>query len=218
MGRLLYFSPAPGGGLADYARQQANALVKRGVAVDFLTVPEFSSQVDDGFKRLTLTSTIMSAQKGFRGKLAAGQKILAHQRELVCAIKDGNYRQVLLASYSEYLAPLWAGRLKKLAGRGVVFGAVVHDPVRDYVVGSRWWHRQSIACGYSFLREAFVHEAITLDTIRPMPQLRTTVIPHGVYPFLPAGKSSATMREELNISSNGKSMVVLRPYSRWKES
>jgi glycosyltransferase involved in cell wall biosynthesis len=75
----------------------------------------------------------------------------------------------------------------------------VHDPVRDFVVGPFWWHRRSIADGYSFLREAFVHEEIQLDTDRPMPCLRTTVIPHGPFRFPEPTLSRKQMRDKFQI-------------------
>lgn len=39
--RLLYYSPNSYGGLADYAHEQANALVDLGVNVTFLCTPEY---------------------------------------------------------------------------------------------------------------------------------------------------------------------------------
>src|SRR5262249_43039811 len=103
------------------------------------------------------------------------------------------------AYYFEYLAPIWSRRLRQLARQGVVFGAVVHDPVRDVVVGPAWWHRWSVACGYSFMREAYVHGPIELDTVKPMPQLRTTVIPHGPYCFPPATHTREDVRAKFGI-------------------
>ncbi|MEI9864589.1 MAG: hypothetical protein WDN00_08560 [Limisphaerales bacterium] len=94
------------------------------------------------------------------------------------------------------------GKLRRLARQGTVFGAIVHDPVRHAVIGPLWWHRWSIAEGYSFLREDFVHEPVVLDTIRPQPQLRTTVIPHGMFAVTPATKTAGQMRKELNIPAD----------------
>jgi glycosyltransferase involved in cell wall biosynthesis len=121
--------------------------------------------------------------------------------------------------------------LVRLARKGVVVGTVVHDPVRDFVVGPRWWHRRSVASAYSFLREAFVHEPITLDTVRPMPHLRTTVIPHGLFAFPPATATRELYRRELGISPtapvwlsfghvrDGKNLdLVIRALARFPEA
>jgi len=50
---------------------------------------------------------------------------------LARTIDAGRFQRVLMASYVEYLAPLWAGALRRKAKRGVVIGAVIHDPVGD---------------------------------------------------------------------------------------
>jgi glycosyltransferase involved in cell wall biosynthesis len=57
-----------------------------------------------------------------------------------------------------------------------------------------------VAAGYSYLREAFVHHAIDLDTVRPMPQLNTTVIPHGPFVLPDAKKSRSDVRSTLGIA------------------
>lgn len=200
--RLLYFSPAPRSGLADYAREQADAICGQGVEVSLLASPEFKTRTQDRYKLLSQLPTRQQSGSGtsrLSTKLKTIRQILSTYRAFSAFVAESGYRHVLLGSYAEYLAPLWAGRLRHLARNGVVFGAIVHDPVRDFVVGPRWWHRQSISSAYSFLREAFVHELVDLDTIRPMPQLRTTVIPHGPLRFLPPSKTRKAFRQELAI-------------------
>jgi glycosyltransferase involved in cell wall biosynthesis len=197
--RLLYFSPAASGGLADYAREQANALARMGVDVEVLSTGDFSAQPSDQFILNGGLASRWRSRLRLATRLAGVGAILRHIDQLTRVVTTKHYRHVLFGSYAEYLAPLWSGRLLRLAQRGVVFGSVVHDPVRDYVVGPPWWHRRSIADAYSFLREAFVHEPITLDTVRPMPQLRTTVIPHGVLSFPVATTARDQFRRELGI-------------------
>ncbi len=104
-----------------------------------------------------------------------------------------------MATYSEYLAPLWAWRFRRWRKKGVVFGAVAHDPVRDFVVGPVRWHRWSVSAGYSFLEKAFVHEPIALDTGNPPQPVETHVIPHGSYPFPEATQSREQVRAGLDI-------------------
>ncbi len=140
-------------------------------------------------------------------RVSLGRSILRNMAILADRITEGKFRHVLLEAYTEYLAPLWAGKLRRLARQGVTFGAIVHDPVRDYQVGPAWWHRRSIADGYSFLSHAFVHDAIELDTVRPMPQLRTTVIPHGFFVFPAASLSREKVREKLGLPIQSKVML-----------
>jgi glycosyltransferase involved in cell wall biosynthesis len=141
-------------------------------------------------------------------KLRNARCLLHNQAVLAQTIRQQQCRWVLFGSYFEYLAPLWAWRLRQLARAGVVFGAVVHDPVRDFQLGPAWWHRRCVAAGYSFLREAFVHEAIPLDTARPMPALRTTVIPHGPYRFPPALHARAELRRQLSLPAAARVVLV----------
>jgi glycosyltransferase involved in cell wall biosynthesis len=124
---------------------------------------------------------------------------LYHQNALNRALGSTGAREVLFTTYSEYLAPLWAWRLRRWRRRGVRFAAVVHDPVRDFVVGPRWWHRFSIAQGYSFLDLAFVHAPIQLDTASPQPQLRMRVIPIGPFRYPAASSEAAELRRRLAI-------------------
>jgi glycosyltransferase involved in cell wall biosynthesis len=106
---------------------------------------------------------------------------------------------VLFTSYSEYLAPLWAWQLRRRVRRGVCFAAVVHDPVRDYLVGPRWWHRLSIAEGYSFLALALLHAPIQLDTGFPQPKLQTALIPHGPFRYPAPQASAQVLRSRLRV-------------------
>lgn len=209
--RLLYHSPASYGGIADYAHEQANALATLGIEVTMLCTPEYPTGRGEQYKIVPVLQELKPAKPLPHKALKAGHYVavtLANHAALARFIKQHNFQYVLLGSYSEYLAPLWCWRLQHLAKRGIVFGAVVHDPVRDFVVGPLWWHRWSIVSGYSFLREAFVHEAIKLDTVRFMPHLQTTVIPHGPFHFPEANQSRKEMRSCLNLPLDAKVMLA----------
>ena len=209
--KILYFSPASYGGIADYAHEQANALVDAGAEVILLTTPRYPTGRGEKYD-------ILPILRELKPDTPVNNKVLKITRytiitltniqTLVRVIRQQQIRYVLFGSYSEYIAPLWAGRLRYLAHKGVVFGAVVHDPVRNFVLGPRWWHSWSIASGYSFLREAFVHETVSLDTVCSMPQLRTSVVPFGPYHFPEPTQSPAEMRSNLNLPNNSKFMLA----------
>lgn len=202
MNRILYFSPAHSGGLADYAYEQANALASAGVSVELLTTTGFKYA---GSEKYTITPILSRSDNNlgrssrWRSRITTAKLILQNTAILAKHVELNSYKHILFGSYSEYLATLWARQFIRLAKMGKVFGAVIHDPVRDYAVGPLWWHRRSVAAGYSFLREAFVHEEIDLDTVKSMPQLRTTVIPHGSYQFPASTLSRETLRNKLNL-------------------
>ena len=191
------------GGLADYAHEQANALAELGVAVVMLTTAQHLPRAN---RRYQTRPVLTDSSGGSRSKLARRiswvRCLLKNFRTLNQEIRKGDYQTVLLGAYFEYFAPLWAGQFRSLARAKVKFGAIVHDPVRDYVLGPRWWHRRSMAAAYSFLSEAFVHEEIQLDTVCPMPALRTTVIPHGPFYFPDPTESRSQTRKKLTIPEN----------------
>ncbi|NJK33743.1 MAG: glycosyltransferase [Oscillatoriales cyanobacterium SM2_2_1] len=211
--RLLYFCSATRGGIADYAHAQATAIARSGIEVIFLTSPSYRPQ--DSVMYIVDTSLPEMKDWPLPSKILLAVKIWEEQQVLHRAIILYQTQNVLFATYSEYLAPLWCKHLESLSRQQVCFGAVVHDPCRTYQVGPRWWHRWSIACGYRFLQEAFVHEAIALDTVEPMPHLTTTVIPHGTYQFPPAQKARDEVRECFEIP---KSATLLLAFGQIRDN
>jgi glycosyltransferase involved in cell wall biosynthesis len=209
--RLLYFSPFGDGGLADYAQAQAEALAKIGVDVVFLTSKR-NSLLPGGGCEVRCELGPLQEPWGMRfsaiRKVHYARRMLGEFSALARTVAAEGFDKVLMCSYVEYLAPLWAGQLRRIAQRGVVFASVIHDPVRDYLIGPVWWHRWSVACAYSFLSEAFVHEAIELDTVRPMLQLSTTVLPLGPFRFPPPKRSAAQVRDELVIPPTAKVLLA----------
>jgi glycosyltransferase involved in cell wall biosynthesis len=200
---LLYFCPISIGGVARNAIEQASEIAKRGVDVTLLVTADFPGKDEDhpgvAFAKILLSAPHSGSHGRFVSRLLLAASILYNHVILARWISRHQFRHVMLASYSEYLAPFYAWLLCRLSRQGTIFGANVLDPVRDHVVGPLWWHRWSIAEGYLYLSEAFVHKMITLDTVRPMPGLTTTVVPHGPYFFPPAQRSRLEAREELGI-------------------
>lgn len=196
---ILYFCPSSFGGIPDYAHQQAEALGRSGCRVIMLCQPEFPHRSQAYEQDRCLPAEGIRAR--FRPvrilKLVVGQ--LDGFRILDRKIRATKARHVIMASYSEYLAPLWAWRFRRWRKHGVVFGAVAHDPVRDFVVGPLWWHRWSISEGYSFLDHAFVHESIILDTGSRRQPVATTIIPMGSLPFPDPPDSRTSTRTRLRI-------------------
>jgi glycosyltransferase involved in cell wall biosynthesis len=197
--RLVYFCPSSVGGIADYAHEQAKALSSLGVEVTLLCPSEYP-HLADGYEQLRdLKSLTHGGKSRWRSRFSMVLQILRNSMVLDRLISKESIDRVIFATYSEYLAPLWAWRFRRHASRGVVFGAIVHDPVRNYQVGPAWWHRFSIAEGYSFVREAFVHDRIELDTVRAMPRLRTSTIAHGPIALPEASESRQKIRADLGI-------------------
>jgi len=211
---LAYFSPESSGGLADYAREQARALSAAGARVSFLTAPSVAAAVAHQHPKPELRPILAEVPSSSPTRHPWARRarslgwILGNMRRLADWIQQEQVKCVLLGAYMEYFAPLWAPRFRRLAASGVVFGSVVHDPVRQTRLGPLWWQRHSIASAYGFLSEAFVHDPIELDTVRPVASLQTTVIPHGPYQFPGAVLSRETVRQQLRIPADGCLMLA----------
>ncbi len=200
---LTYFSPESTGGLADYAHEQATALSELGARVSFVTVPSFTPATDKPRYALVpiLANPPVKTHSTSRlvRRLRSARWYLNNVDRLADFVTREKADRVVFGAYCEYLAPLWAFKLRRLAARGVVFGAVVHDPVRRTSIGPRWWNRKSIVSAYSFTREAFVHDPIELDTGQRPSGFRTTQIPHGPYRFAPPNLPRKALRERLKV-------------------
>lgn len=196
---LLVFCTADHGGLADYAHAQSEALAARGHPVLLLAPSGFPFH-SSHYQRVKLPRIRVPAVRiRWLQRLITAATIIAQQAALNRAIASTGARSVLFTTYSEYLAPLWAWRLRHWVRRGVRFAAVVHDPVRDFVVGPLWWHHFSVAQGYSFLTVALVHAPMQLDTGSYRPAPPTVLIPHGPYRYPSPQASAQGVRQGLSI-------------------
>lgn len=200
---MLYFCSTSIGGVARNAIEQAGEIANLGVEVTFLAPTDFPEEHAVAPNITVVRKLSRSPRSGQHGRLLSrallAVSILRNEWLLYRCIAKGKHRHVMLATYIEYLAPLYAWIFRMLRVRGVVFGANVLDPVRDHVVGPLRWHRLSVAAGFSYLSEAFVHKMIVLDTVRPMEGLTTTAIPHGPYLFPVSRESRREMRDRLGI-------------------
>ncbi len=206
MERLLYFCNFSTGGIAKNSLEQCKALTSAGVEVDLLCPADWRGEPLDPPSRTRkelVPPPLHGCKPRWLSRLRYAKSILANVRVLENEVRRGEFRYVILGSYFEYLAPLWSRRLRRLARNGIVFGAMVLDPVRNYQVGPRWWHRWSVACGYSFLSEAFVHKEISLDTGRKMPGLRVSKVPHGPYFYDDPTRTRAEVRKDLGLPADG---------------
>jgi glycosyltransferase involved in cell wall biosynthesis len=201
MGKLLYYAPASYGGLLNYAQEQADAIARLGIDTTVICSANFTKRPDDRFSML---STLIDSRVTYQGSRL--MRSLLHVKNLFKnfdkvkkEVLSGGYHHVLFASYIEYFSPFWVSGYRKLAAKGITFGAVIQEPVRDFRVGPLWWHRWSIAEAYSFLKYAFVHDYVNLDTVRKMPNLQTVVIPYGPHKFPEPNKSRAEVRHKLGI-------------------
>lgn len=215
--KILYFASTSYGGLLNYAQEQANALAKAGAEVDVLCSRNFRKQPGDAYNLLPLCIERRPETKAGRlGRVISFLYVICHNRRVLRReIVRGGYKHVLIGSYAEYFAPLWARSFRKLARRGVEFGVVVHEPVRDFQLGPKGWHDRSVKSAYSFVKYAFTHDEGRIDSADTIPGLRRIVIPHGPQRFPDAAESRSETRKRLNIPEDA---VVLLSFGHIRDN
>jgi len=199
--KLVYYCPGSVGGISDYAYAQSAALAQAGVEVILLTVATGAPQ-SKGFSCIScLEDESQPVSSSSRILRRAGQcgRIRRNIFRLCTYVRSHQIQHVILASYSEYFAPMWSYQLRGLARSGVHLSAILHDPLRNYVVGPRWWHNWSVRSGYSFLSDVFVHEEVDRAEISVPDHIRLSVVPHGPFDFCPPVESREEIRLRLGI-------------------
>ncbi len=164
-----------------------------------LTVPADFTRRRCAFEvRIKLISPPPSRSR-WLNRFRLGWACLANQVILFREIWQTRPDAVLLATYSEYLSPLWAwGQLLANAILGTRFVANLHDPVRNYRIGPQWWHDLSVKMAYCPLEAGLVHYPPPANARLPE-QLRVVQVPVGVYEMPTPSTSRADLRAKLGI-------------------
>jgi hypothetical protein len=205
--KLLYHNPSHEGGLCEYAVHQAHALLAVENVQLFWQAPTNVKCPEGSYALPALPSPVFrSGRSRWRRAWDFLCWILATNRALDLAIAELRPDAVLLPSWSEYFAPLWAWRLRRWRCRGVRFGAIIHDPVRNYKRGGKAFHQLSLSQAYSFLDVAFIHEFIELDT-GGAPRPKIVVVPMGPYPVAEGDLNNTSIRDFLGIPQGARAML-----------
>ncbi|MEG3146607.1 glycosyltransferase family 4 protein [Sphingomonas sp. RT2P30] len=196
--KLTIWCELAAGGIADYAHDQATALVERGIDVELLCPPSY---LDGRTPTYVVKPVLYDARprRFSRWKVVRAIQIatglLANARIVARHVAERR-SDAVLTHFSEYLAPLWAWRMRRLRRAGVRFFSVLHDPVRDYAVGPAWWHRWSVDVAFNMLDAVFVH---TFDPV-PVPAAVDVVwLPYGIHHFPDPTQTTAEVRRSLGI-------------------
>jgi glycosyltransferase involved in cell wall biosynthesis len=180
--KILVFSPAVSGGVAEHTFYQGRALEHAGARVICLVAPSFLNGRPAGFETIPCLSD-PPAEGGLRllKKIKLLWGIVANQWVLARQVWKHRPDLVLLDSYLEYFSPLWVWPHVLLARvRGVRYAANLHDPVRSYAIGPAWWHRLSVRLAYLPLDFVLVHDQLSEPS--PVPaRVRVVEVPVGIY-------------------------------------
>jgi glycosyltransferase involved in cell wall biosynthesis len=199
--RLLYHCDADSGGIAEYALRQVDALAEAGAQVTLLCRPTLpTARVRHDMVRAALPTPPVRAP----GIVRRLSRQIADQRAVARIVEQevtrGAYDAMLIACYAEYFSPFWAGIYRRIA-KQVPIGTIAHDPVRDYVLGPRWWHRWSVRQAYSFVTHVFVHDKTPVDFGGPRPDgIELHVIPHGPFEVGPPKEGWENVRQRLGFA------------------
>lgn len=181
MPKILIFSPTSSGGIAEHTYYQAHALKKAGADVTFLASPSFLGGRKTDFEIAGCLSEAVTKPSGWRKKLGMAWRIISSQYILAWKILRYRPDLVLLDSYAEYLSPLWIDPHIVLSRIfGVCYAANLHDPVRSYTIGPKWWHHLSVWLAYQPLDFVLVHDELRDRSVVPR-RVRVVVAPHGLY-------------------------------------
>ena len=194
--KILIFSPTSIGGLAEHTHYQAQALdAIKSQTFSNIETPKnevmvlCSADFLEGrvavYKKKKVFISGLSVFGPFAGRIGElldkSLKILGDQWRLAWDVMTRRPAVVLLSSYAEYLAPLWVLPHWILAKFfGVVYVANLHDPIRDYVVGPKWWHDLSVRMAYWPISVGVVHQRLPEPS--PVPKhVHVVEAPVGVY-------------------------------------
>jgi glycosyltransferase involved in cell wall biosynthesis len=201
--RILVYMPMSKGGIADYAHDQAEALVLLGHEVTMIAPPEFHQRGGAYIRDASIVETRPGSAPGNRFLRRARQvrSMLGNYTRLADAIRKLRPNHVL-THFEEYLAPFWVPRLRRAGGTATQFHTVLHDPERNYVVGPRWWHEVSVRAAFALYRSVFVHH-------QPGPADRPGLIwiPYGIHSY-PIPVKHESVRACYGVAPENKLMVA----------
>jgi glycosyltransferase involved in cell wall biosynthesis len=186
-------------------KDQLRALSASGVDVTLLCTPEFEA----AYKPDVPTLAFLPGKRGAAGagrlwpkalnRAASASLLLRQFLVLRRVVGSHGFDRVLLSAYMEYLAPLWTRWLRPLKAKGVRFAAVLHDPVRDKVIGPAWWHRYSNRRAAALLDAGFLHFDPGAEAKAHYPGVALTVVPYGPHELATAPGALEGMRRELAL-------------------
>ncbi len=193
------------GGLAEYAYCQAEALSKSGAEIIFVSTPDFLNGRPVAFaKREFIGGWIRLESSDWPKKLILLWNYSVCRLVLAWHVAKHRPDLVFLHNFVEYMAPLWIWPhlfLAKVFGNR--YAANLHDPVRSYAVGPKWWHRWSVWLAYLPLEFVTIHEALADPSMVPK-RIRTVFVPHGLYEISPGGFDPASIRAEWGVAPGQK--------------
>ncbi len=209
--KLLYYADSEPGGIFDYSVLQSIALHKLCGNVTVLGLPEYGKRLHSACPELRfveLHDSPRSSNKWVRG-FQAIQRRRKQTSQLAELVRRGAFSHVLMSNYAEYYAPFWFKPLARSAKCGVRFGVVIHDPVRDFVVGPKFWHEWCVKLACSFCQDIFVHHAASATDCYWPKESKITEIAFGPYNIHKPTAIPSREESRLKLSLDPNAVVFL---------
>jgi len=185
--RILIYCPVSLGGIAEHIHYQSLALMRAANstvvlgASDYLAGRRTAYRVLRTFHPERIPSNSGNIARKVHKYFIHAWKIVSDQFLLAIKIIQEKPDFVIIGWYGEYLAPLWVlphwilARFIK-----VIYVVNIHDPLRDYVVGPKWWHDLSVRMAYWPISVGVVHQRLSEPS--PVPKhVHVVEAPVGVY-------------------------------------
>ena len=175
---IVFFAPTKNGGLYEHTRYQAQALAEKGYRVDVLT-----SYVSSEATKYRVVTNLMDSRPASYRVARFWYWMNSIQKNVQTAADYCNSERPLILyfeTFIEYGAPFWFKKLSRLAASGIMIGANLHDPVRDFQIGPKWWHNLSVRSAYSSLSFVLAHQTIP-PTAGVPDSIDVSIVPVGVY-------------------------------------
>lgn len=196
--RILYYWPAPRGGIADYCLRQSQALLENGIDLHILCSPEFS-YIDKLRPYCVPALTDPIGWKNRRLRQAAYIYSLINNASVAHRYCSSTYFDLFLfATFPGLLTPFWRHKISRLKRKGTRIASMLHDPSLDYIVGTEWLHNWSVSSASSLLDIVFSHSEVNL----PHFSGTSIVLPHGPYTLGLNADTPVDLRESLQIHEN----------------
>jgi len=199
------YSASIEGGLAEHIYYQSKALHHRGEDVCLLAPKGFLPGKSKAFSTRYVLGNMPTDVKPFFLKRFMQLWVLCFNYWILAYyILKTKPVIVLVDSYREYFAPFWSLPVKfALQLRKAICVVNLHDPVRDYIIGPKWWHNLSVRCGYLFIDIGLVHAAVP-ETAKIPKRVKTVEVPVGIYELPETTLTNQEMRELWNVRPDQK--------------
>jgi glycosyltransferase involved in cell wall biosynthesis len=198
---VLFFCPAPLGGVAEHNHYQAKTLHALGVKVIVLASPGYlgGRELDYPVMRCLMQDSAESSSSRLLRRISRSWHLVGNQWRFAWEIFHRRPSLAMAACYAEYLSPFWVWPHLLLAYRlNQLYGANLHDPVRDYQIGPHWWHHLSVWLAYLPLRFGLVHQRLLSPS--PVPtHIELFEAPVGLYELAESIEDPAEIRKSWQV-------------------